>query len=205
MANEHRAVFALSIAYTASIAAYPNFPPDIFDRMFVAFLLPITATVIWWLLGRLHSSAVQHGQGSLSCSAHMGPATVLFLSAFHITMLIALIGAHLWIGRILGLIVGVFLIATGNELPRVRSNPFRGSRAPQTLGNDDVWKRVHRLRGYVRVIMGSAVCGASLAGLRGFSTLIVVAVSVEIVACLGAATLFSRQKPGTWPGLHTGV
>ncbi len=205
MAIEHRAVFALSIAYAASIAAYPNFAPDIFEPMSVAFLLPIAATVIWWLLGRLHRSAVRDGPGSHSCSEHMGPATVLFLSAFHITMLIALLGTHLWVGRILGLIVGVFLIATGNELPRLRPNPFQGFRTPQPLGGDCAWRRVHRLRGYVRVIMGSAVCLTSLSGLRGFAQLIVVAVLVESVVGLGAATLLSRQKRGTLSGLYTGL
>jgi hypothetical protein len=68
MAIEHRARAALSIAFIASIAAYPNFAPDIFEPMFVAFLLPITAAVIWWLLGRLHGSAVRDAPGSCSCA-----------------------------------------------------------------------------------------------------------------------------------------
>ena len=135
----------------------------------------------------------------------MGAATVLFLSAFHVTMLIALLGAHLWLGRILGLIVGAFLIATGNELPRLRSNPFREYRTPETPGSDDIWRRVHRLRGYVRVAMGSAVCVASVSGLPGFAQLIPLAVSVETVVYAGAAALFLRQKAGALPGIHTGL
>ena len=205
MAIEHRARVALSIAFIASIAAYPNFAPDIFEPMFVAFLLPITAAVIWWLLGRLHGSAVRDAPGSHSRADRMGPATVLFLSAFHVTMLIALLGAHLWLGRILGLIVGVFLMATGNELPRRRQNPFRGYPTPQTLASDDVWRRVHRLSGYVRVVMGIAVCVASLWGVRGFAQLIVVSVLVETVVYLGAAALVSRQKTTAFPGMPTGL
>ena len=205
MPNEHRARLALCIAYTASIAAYSNFSSEIYYPMSVAFLLPITATAIWWLPGRLRGAAGQHVPGSHSYSERMGAATVLFLSAFHVTMLIALLGAHLWLGRILGLIAGAFLIATGNELPRLRSNPFRDYGAPETPGSDDIWRRVHRLRGYVRVAMGGAVCVASVAGLPGFAQLIPLAVSVETVVYVGAAALFSRQKAGALPGIHTGL
>ena len=205
MPIEHRARVALCIAYTASIAAYTNFSSEIYYPTSVAFLLPITATAIWWLPGRLHGTAGQHVPGSHSYSERMGAATVLFLSVFHVTMLIALLGAHLWVGRILGLIVGAFLIATGNELPRLRSNPFREYRTPETPGSEDIWRRVHRLRGYVRVAMGSAVCVASLSGLPGFAQLIALAVSVETVVYVGAAALFSRQKAGALPGIHTGL
>lgn len=44
MPNEHPARVALGIAYTTSIAAYPNFSSEIYYPMSVAFLLPITAT-----------------------------------------------------------------------------------------------------------------------------------------------------------------
>lgn len=205
MPIEHRARVALCIAFIASIAAYPNFAPDISEPMLVAFLLPLTATVIWWLLERLEGNAVQHGPGSHACSKRMGPATVLFLSAFHVTMLIALFGADLWPGRILGFIVGVFLVATGNELPRVRSNPFREFPTPETPRSDDVWRRVHRRRGYVRVVMGSAVCVASLSGIRGFAQLIVIAVLLETAVYVGAAARLSRQKAGAFPGIQTGL
>jgi hypothetical protein len=56
MAIEHRALVALSIAFTASIVAYPGLPPEIpplwrvggewvfIGPPFVGFLLPITAS-----------------------------------------------------------------------------------------------------------------------------------------------------------------
>ena len=60
MAIEHRAIFALSIAFTASIVAFPDLPPDIPPRAgfdgpfvgapFVAFFLPIAAIVMWWIV-----------------------------------------------------------------------------------------------------------------------------------------------------------
>ena len=75
-------------------------------------------------------------------SPNAGAATALFLSAFHVTMLIAFIGGQPWLGRMLGAMVGVFLIATGNALPRVRPNLTWGIRTHQTLQNEDLWRRV---------------------------------------------------------------
>ena len=68
MAIERRAVFALSIAFTAAIVAYPDLPRDIPPRAglegpfigapFVAFLLPTAAIVIWWIARRGRTSQV---------------------------------------------------------------------------------------------------------------------------------------------------
>ena len=200
MAIEHRALFALSIAFTASIVAYPDLPPDIPPRAgrygafigapFVAFLLPVAALAIWWIVATLSQrspNAVPHARNG-------GAATALFLSAFHVTTLIALIGGQLWLGRILGVMVGVFLVATGNDLPRLRPNLAWGIRTRQTLGSDDLWRRVHRLRGYVRVVMGIVVCVAALSGTRGLTQLILLAVCLETAICVGVAVFFSRQK-----------
>ena len=67
-------------------------------------------------------------------------------------------------------------------------------RTAQTLGSADVWRRVHRLGGFIRVAMGAAVCAASLAGVRGFDLLIVLAVAIETLVCVGAGLLLSRTS-----------
>jgi CubicO group peptidase (beta-lactamase class C family) len=199
MAIEHRALFALSIAFTASVVAYPALPPDIPPRAghegafigapFVAFLLPVTATVIWWLFAQLD----RRGPGSAPRVPKAGAATALFLSAFHVITLIGLTGGHPWFGRILGFIVGVFLTATGNELPRLRPKVTVGSRGRQTLEAEHLW-RVHRLGGHIRVLMGLSVCVASLAGMRGFAGLIVLGVALEAIVHVGGGIRSSRRK-----------
>jgi uncharacterized membrane protein len=200
MAIDRLARIALCIAYAASIVAAADVLPDIppftgFDgeRVFlggplIPFLLPITATVVWWVLASLSRAESSHG------ARRAGAVTALFLSAFHVTTLVAFLGAQLWLGRILGLLAGIFLIVTGNELPRLRRNLAWGIRTAQTLGSDDVWRRVHRLGGFVRVAMGLAVCIASLSGASGFAELIFFAVVVETVICAGAGLFFAWQK-----------
>lgn len=200
MAIQRRALFALSIAFTASIVAFPDFPPDIPPRAgrhgvfigapLVAFLLPVTALVIWWTvasLGQRSSNGAPHAHNA-------GAATALFLSAFHVIMLIGFIGGHPWLGRILGIVVGVFLIVTGNDLPRLRARVSWGVRVRQTPFSDDLRRRVQRLGGYIRVTMGIAVCAAGLLGAPWLTQVIVLAVGVELVACIGAALLLARQK-----------
>ena len=202
MAIQHRALVALSIAFTASIVAFADFAPGIpqvryliVGRLILAFLLPVAATVIWWLFVALHRSARQPVAGSISASERIGPVTVLFLSAFHVTMLVALIGPHLWLGRVLGLMVGVFFIATGNELPRLRPNPAWRIGTSQTVAHNDLWRRVHRLGGYIRVTMGIGLCVAALSSVHRFEPLIVIAVCLETAIYLGASIFFARHRP----------
>ena len=87
--------------------------------------------MIWWIVASLsrHSRLARRPRQSAAA------ATALFLSAFHVIMLIGFIGGQPWAGRMLGAMVGVFLIATGNQLPRVRPNPVGNlgySHAPDT-------------------------------------------------------------------------
>lgn len=188
MAIDHLARVALSFAFAATLAVYPLLGPEM--PPFAAFALPLVATAIWWLLASLN----QHAAPASRRADRAGALTAVFLSAFHLTMLAAFIGEHFWLGRILGLIVGLFLIVTGNELPRVRPNVVWGIRTPQTLASEDVWRRVHRLAGYLRVVMGSVVSVASLTGASGFAQLIPIALCLETAVCFGAGMVFSRRK-----------
>lgn len=200
MAIQRRALFALSIAFTASIVAYPDLPPDIppqagrngafIGAPFVAFLLPVTASVIWWIVASLS----QHSPNVAPHSTSAGAATALFLSAFHVTTLIAFIGGQPWLGRILGVMVGLFLIVTGNDLPRVRPNLAWGIGTRQTLARDDLWRSIRRLGGHIRVVMGIAVCVAALLGTPALTHVILLAVSLETMACIGAAAFLSRRR-----------
>ena len=78
----------------------PDLPPDIppqaghggayIGTPFVAFLLPVTAAAIWWIFASLSRLAPTTARPN-----HVGVATALFLSAFHVTTLVAFIGGPL--------------------------------------------------------------------------------------------------------------
>jgi len=211
MAIEHRARVALCLAFVASIVAYRLLPTDIpplwpvgdeyvfIGKPFVAFLLPVTATILWWLLARL-SRVPASGP-----VPPIGAVTALFLSAFHVAMLLILVALlsgfpqivrlSPWPVRILGVTVGIFLMATGNQMPRVRRNLVWGIRTPQTLANDAVWRKVHRLAGFLQVATGLSISIVSLLDVRTLPEIIFSAVVVEVVVCITAGLIFSRRQP----------
>lgn len=185
MAIERGARVALSLAFAGSLAAYPALPPDVLarDAPLIAFLLPATAIAIWWIQSRVGGAAPGRPRRSLNAAA----ATALFLSGLHALVLIGLIGGYAWLARAVGVLVGIYLIVTGNDLPRVRR------RVPGP--GDHAWRRGQRLGGYVRVTMGVAVCGAGLLGTPAFSQfLIVLAVGAELAARAGAALIPPAQE-----------
>lgn len=220
MAIEHRARVALIFAFVASIVAYARLPTEIpplwpvgneyvfIGTPFVAFLLPITATVLWWLVARL-----SHTSSNGMSVPPIGPITALFVSAFHIAMVLTLISRlggfrqivplSEWPVRVLGVTVGVFLVVTGNQLPRLRRNLVWGIRTPQTLASDTVWRKVHRLGGYIQVAIGFSICIASLLDLRTLPQIIVVAIGMEVLVCVTAGVILSRQH--SQPSVHGSV
>jgi hypothetical protein len=187
MAIGYVARVALAVAVAATIVAYPYARPEM--PPFVAFALPLTAAVIWWLFGRLNGDRGPNARRIETA----GATTALFLAIFHLTMLAAFISGTFWLGRVLGLVVGAFLIVTGNELPRLRQNLVWGVRTPHTLRSEEVWKRVHRLAGHIQVASGVGVAAASLGSARGFPELIPLAVGVETILCCVAGLVFSRR------------
>lgn len=211
MAIASRARVALAGAFAASLVAWPHLPSEIpplwrvqgawvfIGKPFVVFLLPAAAAITWALLASLQrrSADARHADTRHAepryAAADVGALTALFLSAFHVTMLIAVVSSHLWVGQLLGLMAGLFLVTTGNDLPRLRPNLLWGIRTTHTLDREDVWRRVHRLGGFIRVTMGLLICAVSLVSLRGTAELIFFAVVVETFTCVGAGFFLSRR------------
>lgn len=54
----------------------------------------------------------------------------------------------------LSLLMGVSFLAIGNYLPKVKPNYFLGIKTPWTLANDVVWRKTHRVGGYVFILFG---------------------------------------------------
>ena len=63
--------------------------------------------------------------------------------------------------QLLILLLAFLLIGIGNYLPKVPQNYFLGVKTPWTLANEYVWKKTHKVCGYIFVGIGViiAVCG----------------------------------------------
>lgn len=51
-------------------------------------------------------------------------------------------------------LLGVLFIIFGNYMPIIKSNYFFGIRNPWTLSNETVWRKTHRVGGYIFAITG---------------------------------------------------
>lgn len=80
--------------------------------------------------------------------------------------------------RIFGAGLGLLFVILGNYLPRIPRNWFFGIRVPWTLASDEVWRRTHRLGGWLFVLGGGV---SILLSLLGLSTVLALAVPLTPV------------------------
>lgn len=74
---------------------------------------------------------------------------VLMMVILHWMILLSSVGYNIKIDQIVPILVGVLFIVIGNYMTQVRHNYFFGIRTPWTLASETVWKKTHRLGGYL--------------------------------------------------------
>ncbi len=69
--------------------------------------------------------------------------------------------------RVVGIVMGITLIALGNYMPKTRNNPNVGFRFPWTRYNDITWNKSNRFASYVIMIAGAiaAICSLFVKGI----------------------------------------
>ncbi len=82
---------------------------------------------------------------------------IVFFGLLQLAMLAYGLGAPVRMDRLVPAGVGVLLIVIGNYLARVEPNWFIGIRTPWTLSSDRVWRRTHRLGGWIMVLGGGLI------------------------------------------------
>jgi hypothetical protein len=178
-AGQHRHLVVLAVGFLASIAvsshifgpyrAYNGQP--LRQQILTIFLLPITASVIHFLLRSL-----QRRRGAAAADPTPDPAVhaivfwvLLFLIGVHVIVLAVLVGVRAvqpWASRAVVMLLGLTLMAIGNLLPRTRPNIALGIRTSRTLTDRRLWMLTHRAGGYLCVAVGmvTAFSGAFLPG-----------------------------------------
>jgi uncharacterized membrane protein len=82
-----------------------------------------------------------------------------------------------------GLGLGLLFILMGNYLPKLPRNFFFGIRSPWTLASEQVWKRTHRVSGWLFVACGLIMAGLSFSPVP--QLVIIVAVLIPLVLFCG--------------------
>jgi uncharacterized membrane protein len=176
------------LAFAASLAVYAWLPetvpihfdlagnPNGFASRFVgAFLLPAFMLIL-----------VGIGSTKRVANPAIGTAAALvstFFLVLHGLMLRAALTAG-GLGNILWFVMGLFFVALGLVLPRVRRNRWVGVRTPWSMSSPEAWARSQRGGGYAMIVAGvlialsSAWTGVAAYALRLFAILGAAIVSI---------------------------
>jgi uncharacterized membrane protein len=157
---------AVTLAFAASLVAYPWLPPTVpvhFDlaghpngfasRSTGAFLLP--AVMLIPLVVDLARRGANEAVGTVTAILSV------FLLSLHVVALRAALtaaspGGALW------LVLGISFVALGLALPRVRRNRWVGFRTPWAMSSPEAWARSQRAGGYAMVLGGALLALSSV-------------------------------------------
>jgi len=158
------------------------------DQLIVLFLLPITASVIYSLIGSLQRRKLPQQENGSADRAIQGIVfwVVLFLMGVHTLMLAVLFSVEWvqpWAKRGVVMLLGVTLVGIGNLLPRTRPNMALGIRTARTLSDRQLWMLTHRMSGYATVAVGVVTLFASVF-LQGDQVAAVPAIAFAIAGIL---------------------
>ena len=103
---------------------------------------------------------------------------------------------------ILAAALGALMLFISNMLPKVKQNKTLGIKTPATLSSETVWKKTHKLGGYLGVISGVVMVILAIVGmifkLNGMAVLFgglgLFLVVACIIPCIYASVLYSKQK-----------
>jgi hypothetical protein len=168
-----RAIAVIALGVVAGAVAYPKLPGPFLDdhlvaRFMVAFGLPVTAAAVYLLFQSLWThDRIRSGNGAFEETyAAIVFRVLVFVVALHGLVMIELTGVYLpktWAMRAVVVLLGLTFVAVGNLLPRTRPNVAVGIRTRQTLSNNQLWNRVHRVGGYVTVFWGTVIALSAIA------------------------------------------
>lgn len=82
---------------------------------------------------------------------------IVFMGVIHLAVLGYGLGAPVRMDRVAAAGVGVLLVVVGNYITRVEPNWFVGFRTPWTLSSERVWRRTHRIGGWILAAGGALI------------------------------------------------
>ena len=171
------------------------------DQLIVLYLLPITAGVIYSLIGSLQRRKLPQQENGSADRAIQGIVfwVVLFLMGVHTLMIAVLFSVEWvqpWAKRGVVMLLGVTLVGIGNLLPRTRPNMALGIRTARTLSDRQLWMLTHRMSGYATVAVGVVTLFASVF-LQGDQVAAVPGIAFAIAGILLLAGYWKFSRVGT--------
>ncbi len=120
----------------------------------------------------------------------MGNCLGVFFGVLHITVLASAAGYPIDTSRVGAACVGLLLAICGNYLGRVRPNWFLGIRTPWTLDHPEIWRKTHRLTGWMFVVAGIVIIGTAFVAGPLIPYVVVGAVLTAVLVPIAASFIF---------------
>ena len=150
------------LSFVGVVCLYPSLPDKIpvhfnyrwevdqYGPKYSALLLGILPTVFYLLMELFYTKDNRHEKNHVKVQSII----VYLLITFNwITLLIAK-NESFRPRRLLLFFFGIMFLLLGNYMPKIRANYLVGIRTPWTLKSAVVWRRCHRIGGYLFVIYG---------------------------------------------------
>ncbi len=172
--------------------------PDAWGSKWPAAFLPVgVALGIWALLHLLPriDPRQSHYEDFHDTYWLIGNLIIVFMALLQFFALATALGWPVAFDRLMLLAVGLFFMALGRYLPRVRSNWWLGIRTPWTLSSESVWRATHRLAGRTFVVGGLILMAGALlsAEVRPFAAMAGIGVGA-IVPAIYSYFAWRREK-----------
>lgn len=155
------------------------------DRPTAALMMPATMAGLWLMLWVLPKISPQGWR--VEPFADVWYRCQLAIIAFMLLMHVGVLGHAVgwWgadLGRMVMIGVGLLFATLGNYLGKTTRNFFLGIRTPWTLASDEVWRRTHRLGGWLMVGAGVALMVMGFTGVHELAIAVVIGVAVLVPA-----------------------
>lgn len=161
-----------------------------------ALILPGTALFLWLLLSALPAISPSgfRMEGFRSVYDRVQLAVLTFMLALHVLLIGNALG---WwpmaVERAVIVFVGGLFMFLGNYLGKTTRNFFIGIRTPWTLASDEVWRRTHRLAGWLMVGGGAVLMLMGVVGLMPWLLFVVIG-AVGLIPVLYSLLLYRRLE-----------
>lgn len=117
-----------------------------------------------------------------------------FLALMHVVTIGYNLGWPIEISTVVVAGVGLLFAAIGNMMTRMRPNWFMGIRTPWTLSDDAIWRKTHRVGGYLFTAAGLVMVFAALLKLPGLIFVVIAAVTVAAIVPIAYSYILWRRN-----------
>lgn len=123
------------------------------NSVFITALIPIALYLLLILVPKIDPKRNSYSKHKKAYSIFR-VLIILFLIGIHWATILYSLGYKVNIKIITLTSIGILFIVLGNYMSQIRHNYMFGIRTPWTLANEEVWRKTHRLGGFIFICLG---------------------------------------------------